>query len=476
MKHQHLKRFLFEAVACTFLFLPQSSLPAGSTLQAGNLPQGEIIEKLACTADASQSYALYLPSHYSPERKWPILYALDAGARGILPVQRFRNAAEKYGYIVAGSNNSRNGPLTIVEDALNAMFKDTGSRFSIDAARVYLTGFSGGARSAVMAGLAMKGRIAGVIGCGAGFPESMPPSPSVPFAFFGIVGMEDFNFPEFRELDRQLEECNVPHQIEVYQGDHEWPPESSCTRAIEWLELHAMKSGTRQKDEALIQEIFDRTRLQAETSQASNRSYDAFLLNSALVKDFAGLRDVTAEAASASRLESSEVVKKSIAKEKDIERRQRRAEEEFSLLVDDARQGRERAHAAQKLTSLLEDLRRDAGGKIDDAGRIAARRVLTRFWIQLSDAGSADLERKDYRLAALMMQLMTHIRPDSAQPYYHLGRALSLSGNRNDAIKALKSAVSRGFRDVEVLESSPDFESLRGEEGFARILEEIRRK
>lgn len=110
-------------------------------------PTGQIVEHVRCRADGSQSYALYLPSDYSPQRRWPILYGLDAGARGYLPVQRFRSAAEKYGYIVAGSNNSRNGPMTIVNAAIQAMFEDTRARFSIDDRRVYVSGFSGGARA-----------------------------------------------------------------------------------------------------------------------------------------------------------------------------------------------------------------------------------------------------------------------------------------------------------------------------------------
>jgi hypothetical protein len=43
----------------------------------------------------------------------------------LLPFQRFRDAAEKCGYILAGSNNSQNGPAQVVEAAINAMMSDT---------------------------------------------------------------------------------------------------------------------------------------------------------------------------------------------------------------------------------------------------------------------------------------------------------------------------------------------------------------
>ena len=136
-------------VIVSLVLLVSLSPPAQATQQANAIPQGQIVEKLECLNDSSQSYALYLPSNYTPDRKWPILYALDPGVRGKTPVERFKEAAEKYGWILAGSNNSRNGPWRRAADAWSAMTKDTQQRFSIDDDRVYATGFSGGARMAL---------------------------------------------------------------------------------------------------------------------------------------------------------------------------------------------------------------------------------------------------------------------------------------------------------------------------------------
>src|SRR2546423_12647919 len=86
-----------------FLLIPQSavglSLPGN---QAEEFPKGKVIEKVSCKADASLSYALYLPANYATHKKWAILYGFDPGARGFMPVQQFKGAAEKYGYIVVG--------------------------------------------------------------------------------------------------------------------------------------------------------------------------------------------------------------------------------------------------------------------------------------------------------------------------------------------------------------------------------------
>ena len=61
---------------------------------------------------------------------------MDPGGRGRTPVERYQAAAEKYGYIVAGSKNSRNGSWQASTDAVAAMTKDVAARFTVDAKRV----------------------------------------------------------------------------------------------------------------------------------------------------------------------------------------------------------------------------------------------------------------------------------------------------------------------------------------------------
>src|SRR5919202_1116555 len=55
--------------------------------RAEELPRGVVLDAVACRGDATQTYALYLPSAYTPEKGWPIIYAFDPGARGKLPVE-----------------------------------------------------------------------------------------------------------------------------------------------------------------------------------------------------------------------------------------------------------------------------------------------------------------------------------------------------------------------------------------------------
>ena len=132
------------------------------------------------------------------------------------------------------------------------------ARYSVDNRRLYATGMSGGARIACDMGYDIQTKIAGVIGCAAGFPTDRVPSKDTPFAYFAAIGNLDFNYYEIRSLRPKLEESGIPFQIRVFDGEHRWPNAEIATEALEWMEVRAMKDGKREKDPALIEELFSK--------------------------------------------------------------------------------------------------------------------------------------------------------------------------------------------------------------------------
>src|SRR5215472_15692303 len=81
---------------------------AAQTRKAGELPVPGQDGIVICASDTTQSYALFLPSAYTPAKRWPILYPFDPAGRGRRPVDLYSETAERYGLVLAGSNNSRN--------------------------------------------------------------------------------------------------------------------------------------------------------------------------------------------------------------------------------------------------------------------------------------------------------------------------------------------------------------------------------
>ena len=340
----------------------------GAMAGAQDLPRGEIVDDVKCLDAPAEGYALYLPSNYAPGRPLPMLMGFHPGARGRAIVEKYRAAAEKYGYIVAASNNSRNGAWEVSAKAIQAMSTDLSRRFAIDINRVYLTGLSGGARVAMQVALAGN-KIAGVIASSAGYPDARPRS-SVPFVVFGTAGTDDFNYIEMRQLDAALK---TPHHVVIFQGGHTLPPDDVAMAAIEWLELQAMSSGKRTKDEPLIDRLLT-GRQQA--IAAAGESAEAVHLLRALASDFKGLRDVSAPAARAAQLAKQKDISRALSRERDDDAAEARLlEQVVSLeagLADDAR----RMDCLGDLRDLLSRLSTQASAAADSAQRGRARRVL----------------------------------------------------------------------------------------------------
>ncbi len=355
------------------------------SLRAQDLPRGIIIGDVKCASDATQSYALYLPSAYSPDRKWNVLIGFHPGARGRAIVEKYQAAAEQYGYIVAASNTSRNGPWSVSAAAVKAMSNDLGQRFSLDPQRIYLTGHSGGARVAMQVALSGN-NIAGVIASSGGYPDSQPRA-KVSFAVFGTAGTEDFNYIEMRLLDRKL---TSPHHLAVFEGGHTLPPDSVALEAIEWMELQAMKSGRRTRDGALVGKLLEKRQ---QLVAGSVRPVDTAHLLDALVSDFDGLRDVSGEATRAKELSKQRDVKKALDRERAADDEEARVLTDILGLEASLSDESRRDVALMSLRDRLSRLARKANDGDESPERSQARRILRGITV----GASGRVQDRDYR-------------------------------------------------------------------------------
>lgn len=365
-------------------WVPLLVIASVAVARAQDLPRGSIVDAVTCATDASQTYALYLPSTYSPDRSWSLLMAFHPAARGRAMVETYEAAAEQYGYVVAASNNSRNGPWDLSIAALRAVSDDVGRRFNIDPDRIYLTGMSGGARVALQIALDSK-NVAGVIASSAGFADNRPRA-SVSFPVFATAGTDDFNYVEMRQLDRML---TSPHYLAVFAGGHTLPPNTVALEAIEWLELQAIKSKRRAADQALVERLFEKrlAKVDAATSQP-----EVVRLLAPLVADFTGLRDVSAQAARAAALSKQPEVRKALAREKADDDAEGRMLREFFELEAGLRDADQRALALIRIRDRLSRWASAANADAESPQRSQARRVL-----RAVTSGAGQVQDTEYR-------------------------------------------------------------------------------
>lgn len=433
----------------------------GFSCRAADGLAGRFLDKVACKSDPAQLYALYVPSSYTPGQKHPVIFCFDPGARGRVPVERLQAAAEKYGYIVAGSLNSRNGPWAANAAAIQAMVHDVESHLSIDLRRVYTAGLSGGARVATQ--VALGGLAKGVIACSAGFPASEEGIPSrVPFAFFGTAGTEDFNHGELRRLDAELESRRAAHRIVIFNGGHEWASSALLTEAVEWLELQAMRAGTRAKQDDLIKAMWS-GRQAALPVPAGLERWRAL---KALAADFSGLVDTAAWEKEAKELGAAREVKDALKAERALQRR------EDDLLADLGELAG--GGSAARMKKLVAELRAKASIPEDSTERQMAKRVIGGFAASGREVTRAMFEGGDYAEAETLLAMLVEFRPGQARTLYDLARARAGAGNRKQALEALTQAADAGFSDAPRVDGEKLFAKLKSEPAFQAALDKIR--
>ena len=464
-------------------------------IQAAEIPRGRIVESVSCIDDTSQTYAVYLPSNYSRDRKWPVLYALDPGARGKAPLEHYQDAAEKWGWILIGSNNSRNGNAQRSFDAWNAIVKDSQVRFHIDDQRAYATGFSGGARMAMYIAAQCKGCLAGLIVSGAGVSAGDASSPSLLDPTFATAGVDDFNFAEIKRLDQAMNKSGVPHQIAIFSGAHEWPPAEIASEAIEWFELQAMRSGTRARNDQQIETLWQTRLARAATLEQEKKIAEAYRAYVNIAAAFTGLRDVAGAQTKLTQLRDEREVKNALRDEENQINRQRDFETRLYLLLaksqgvtlndDQAPPAADRRSEAPgdepsseiQMKSLLSDLRKQAAKPEDSGERRVARRVLSGTYILLFERGNDLLQnQKRFAAAARAFELASEVNPDRTGVFYYLAWAHAADGNKKKALRALRTATEKGFSDLGTITNNHAFDSLRNDLEYQAIVRAMQRK
>lgn len=478
------------AVAVVVSAILTAVLTAAVAAAQKPVPTGRLVEGVACLTDATQTYTLYLPPGYTPQRAWPALLIFDPRGRSVRAAEIFRAGAETYGWILLSSNDTRSdGPWEPNVKAVQAMVPELGRRWAVDPRRVYAAGFSGGAHVAWLLGIqsaaAGEEGLAGVIASGGrvGPPWMVE---GISFASFGAAGRTDFNFQGMHQVDAHFASRGVPHRLEIFAGPHRWLPADLAFEAMGWLEVVAMKQGRRPADPHLVA-----SRLAADLEGARDLAAGGELLRAAaryeaVLRTYEGLGEVLGEDVWRGSVPGPAEL---AGARRDLEAlRQRR---DFRAAQKERRRwdAYETAYDA-KLGGVLARLR-DVGEPMP-AGRVMRELEIERLQRRAAEGGDAGstaerlletaatqtgfylardfLASGQYLRAAVVLEVATAIHPQYAHLWYNLACARARSGQRQAALEALGHAIDAGYADLAHLEEDADLESLRGSEGYAALV------
>lgn len=440
---------------------------AATASPAETFRTGALTENVVSLANPQQTYTLYLPSRYTPEKRWPVLLVFDPRQRGTFAAEIFRDAAEKYGWILVSSNQTlSDGPAQPNIDAVNALWPEVHKRFATDERRIYAAGFSGGAMLAL--DIATRLPLAGVIGSGGRIDRIVLQKPR--FAHFGAAGIHDFNYTEMRHVDDLFAQSAGTHRFESFDGNHRWMPKEVAERGVEWMELVAMRDGLRERDAAFIDELLKRERANADALVAQTHLTAAIRQLRWMSESFRGLADVSDLGEKIRALEADPRT----GKERAGEQRWFEYERTMLELLPRALANITESETLTAPGSWRNDLRlnelHSRATRPSFEGE-AAQRVLESLFSEFSFYLYREAAQKnDFNRAIAYLTIADEIKPKTPVVLYNLGCAYARTAQRKRALASLKRAVDAGFRDAKAMAADEDLASLRSDAQFKELL------
>ncbi len=445
---------------------------------------GRINPSIVAASDTSERYAAYIPSAYTPKRPWPILLIMDPGGNALPALHRFRDGAERNGYVVLSSyNTASDGPVQPNLRALNAMLADVQSAVAVDTLRIYLAGYSGTARVAWAAAPSLAPHVAGIIGFAAGLPAR-------PFAlwlrlhdlgraaFYGGAGTTDFNYDEVRELASVLDTLPTRHHVAFYAGRHAWAPAVTCGQALDWMELDAMRRGLRPRDDSTIGRWRAARTADAWLLAEQGRVAAAGEALRALAADLRGLDEVRDLIRLGDSLAATAAARREMKGEEQAVQWEERERDRYESFAARARAANALPGLAQSLDALdLRAVQRQAADSTDLQRSLAAQRVLA-FIVSATGfyEPRAAIAARNPKLALAWLDVANVIRPDGTAVCWERAQAYAQLQRPTDALAALRCAVASGGVNAQDLTGESALDPIRTDSAFTALVAELRTK
>jgi hypothetical protein len=461
---------IFKKIFSLFFFL--QTLTSQSFLFPQMSAKDQVTDTVQCHNAIGQSYALYRPAQYDNKKSWPVILIFDPSARGRTGVSAFIEAGRKYGFILACSNNSRNGPLGDNFTAATAMLQDVEERFTVDQRRIYAAGFSGGSRFA-MAFAVKEKKISGVIGCGAGLPNdgNYLPSGNSDFLYYGLAGTRDMNYLEMHDLSGFFSnQPRVISYLRTFSGGHQWPGSDLITEAVEWLVLQTMNRKIIPANQTLLSYIENKTQNLINSQLSAGDYPNAIRYMRFAARDFRGTPFASRLIKLLTDMEKSAEYQKAISKwNKMVATEQERKEKYLNYLSEIVNSGSltDSASAWWKNETRALIRLRDKGSPENSQ---MASRVLNFISILCSEQGTSYYRNRLYAQASFLFEICTLSDSENQNNYYNLARSLAGSGKSKESVDALSAAMNYGFNSRKMVEADPVFGMIRNDARYKALM------
>lgn len=446
---------------------PVKTLPSGQekVAEADEDQLTEIITKEATTpkdtkpAETLTGFSFFEPEGSSAPSGLPVIIFLDAHANGSLPVTLYRSLAEKFGFLLIGSNEIKNGmPGEEVVASFDGLLNTVKSDFPINENRVYLMGFSGGARLCLAFAEAYP-IISAMVACGAGIQAGVkPPEPT--FNFMGMAGNEDFNMIEIINTDRLLKREGFNNAMVLFDGDHNWPPPTVAEEAFQWLDLIAMEDKSKALEKTEIENARDWYLEKISSLEDAGRIFDSYEVADRAAEVLDGLSDV-------SELKTlAGVLRKNPAYKEQLNEMVKAMQMEMGL-----QNSYLQAFNDKDINWWNTELQKLNNENVPRTEKLMQKRLLAYLGVMAYMISDRAVAEKDIDASKKYLEIYRLIDPTNPENVYLEAKRRMAMNEQDKALEYLRLAVVLGFNDSYRLYNDPVFIPLKDNPDFLALMD-----
>ncbi len=410
-----------------------------SCSQEGNvIKTNELISvQDTCSGNTNHTYEVYLPGNAKACVQLPLIVILDPHGSGKTAIKKFIPAADQYKCMLAASNLIKNN-FGNYSTEINSLLEDVRAKYPTNG-KIYLAGFSGGARMALAFG--QRNIVDGVIACGALATTNQIITIRAPV--YVLTGMQDFNFIETAQYFFRPENTPGNLLIELSEEMHEWPSEQDLSNGIAYLLIH---------DNQLNRKCIDAKKIHAELTDMKKSQIDQlkkkgnFLSALLIAKNMTRLykdESINPFQSLLNSIEYSEGLNKELNQLKESIR--------FELSVRDAYMNaflaEDLAWWKNEISSLDQNIKQDK----DHYRNLAYKRIKAFLGIMCYTITNKTLQSDDLKSAEKLLSVYQLIEPNNPDMFYFYALYYSETGQIYEAKSYLKKAIHAGFSNQELI-------------------------
>jgi len=409
----------------------------------------QVISSVNCRDNPALSYALYLPHQYKATAQLPALIFVDPHGDGSFPLNKYYPLAEKFGVVLMGSNDSKNGmQFNETTFILQSLYNEASQRIHADARQVSIAGFSGGAKATLVAATEIPPLLS-IIYCSAGIPElpqQLPPA-------LGITGLKDMNYTEVIETDKQLEKKHLQHSLIEWNGKHEWCDSATFQNAFYWMLFRAIEKKAAPVDKDLVQNFIK------QNSRTNPDPLKEELRLQKMVAFLNGVSYVNGYQSGLQALRQQKVFMTALEKQGSDLEMESRMKQNYIECID-----------LKDLTWWHQEASRL---KLATSNAMNAR-ILGYLSLACYSYSSNAMKQQNYNAASKYLSIYYFVDQENVDRAFMQACLYARMQNKIGALQSIQEAINYGFTDKAKLMSEESFASLRTSNEFNELAQKIK--